>query len=115
MPIDLYRMPQRGGNHLRLFINGSLYDSSFIDYREMRRWFIRNPKHLAGHPLPDVPLDTEVVLEVGISKSHAVLKVRSKPQYLVMGPTSLLWDIRFDDEKAAVDFAVHKAKKFDQL
>ncbi len=118
MALQIFRMPAKLGHSLRMFIDGSRYDESFSNIQEMRRWFINREKHLRGHDLRDDPiiLDTEIVETYGIDGSHHVLRPvnRTRP-LMVVGASSYLHDVLFEELVDALDYAAAEARDYDAI
>lgn len=111
-------MPQTLGHGLRLFIENELYDDSFNNVAEMRRWFIRSPKHLKGNELEhNTPILQTVIAETfGKEDTHHVLSQEDgKGPYLVIGPSAVLRNKLFEIGSNATDYAISEATKYDLL
>ncbi|MET0172028.1 hypothetical protein DSM25558_1977 [Agrobacterium sp. DSM 25558] len=118
MSMQIYRVPQEFGSHLRLFIEGDLYNLSFTNMRDMKEWFRTRPRHLGGNVLDDntIIYDTEIVRTYGVQKTHFVIKQfdRATP-FFVIGASPYMHNHRFEEAEDAFDFAAAKAKEYDAI
>ncbi|WP_156899572.1 hypothetical protein [Pleomorphomonas koreensis] len=116
MAIDLYLFHCETGEYLEAWIDGGRYGQGYPDIGSFRREVLNRTSLLKNDTIPNVAIDTKVVMKRGETNSHAVVQAKTAtPLFFVTGPGGVLFDISFAEISEAVDFATKKASKYDKL